>query len=336
MSVCLFLAPDDNSKQQLNVAAMTDTRNTYNDVTSQRGDEGGHKLVAGACGNITADSGDNVMLGLNDVSSHHAASTQACATVVMEINPINCADDKKRPLSVSSVSSSVSSSSSLPRHQRKKLATCALSTQHGTLLSSNGLNCVSSIEEDLDQTDQASLSDVRIVNGIVVRDTKISPLAMDSSSSENSSNRESCDDMKLCGDCSLTKYDDTSASDDTSDANSANCATSQTEAKLAKSAVTSGELADSSAAPKEEPHRKRGSVKAYTPLCDPHGRAPRTTQPNVTNQESLFDSSRVWSAQTFKVIQEILTTERVYVRDLQDIVQVSVCMRAFLACYFCV
>ena len=226
--------------------------------------------------------------------------TAAGTHVPMEVMSL-LSDDKKRPLSVGSVSSS--SSSSLPRHQRKKLATCVTSSCTNT-----GAQCNESIEED-DDVSCDDLDDVTsatqlcdVMNGHVANDDDEDATPTSSPHQERHSREASSD-----------------SSEKTSDDVSIGVQTNST------------------------------SPRNYVALCAAHARGPRTTQPSVANARSDVTeqaahntppplqlpppsspppvppptpTSKTWPSQIVKGVQEILSTERTYVRDLQDIVQV--------------
>ena len=246
---------------------------------------------------------------LTVTSAAEVNMTAVTSHVVMEVASL-VSDDKKRPLSVGSVSSS--SSSSLPRHQRKKLATCVTS-----VYANGGAQCNESIEEDDDVSCDVDLDDVTsanqmcdVMNRNVVDDEQDDEEVTPTSSPHQERHKDKC------------------ASPETRD--------------------------DVTNTPETQAHASPRS--SYVAFCAAHARAPRTTQPSVANArtDTTCDvttlppslpsplqlpppspppvppptpTSKAWPSQIVKGVQEILSTERTYVRDLQDIVQVSVFTR---------
>ena len=248
---------------------------------------------------------------------------------IMDVTLTEMSDDKKRPLSVSSVTSSVSSSSSLPRHQRKKLATCQLMTSHAShqMATSQHLNNVS-IEEDQSIPNSEGLFDNSMVdncdefqNYLNQNRINLKEIPHDGSleSAKDSGSLASGESASISRDISGENFSENSDISDMS------ALSSVSGAAVAQNDVTKTDtdLNDPASDHNGIPRKRGSTVKPYTPLCDPHGRAPRTTLPSVTStQDTLLEAARAWSSHTYKVIQEIVSTERVYVRDLQDIVQV--------------
>ena len=183
-------------------------------------------------------------------------------------------DAKKRPLSVSSTSSS--STSSLPRHQRKKMASMATSPMANNVPSvQNPVAMDYSVHHDNSMV--ATCNSPGLVSGNVME--------MDIASEDEDEQVATRGTDCTC-DVSKTKVDSPSAKNNVS--------------------IVTG-------------HGYTGSEQL-----------PCQQQLDDTDDQIRFDNNNADSRLSYidKVVTEILETERTYVRDLEEIIQVSSCIKA--------
>ena len=228
-----------------------------------------------------------------------------CCAVAGGINrQLTETDAKKRPLSISSTSSSVSSSS-LPRHQKKKVATSAL-------LSSSILNSEHRCETSKDHQDSNSnftgqnstcsspqKSPCHIVSGVGTDNNK----QLASESYVDSSSRTT-----PCTSCrhSRTGFNDHNHICDITEVNELN----------------TSDILDS---PGQDLNRS---------LSDPGGggHAVVTAPPKSPSVSSTHSHRFVLdfgASYLSKVVHEVMETERIYVNDLRDIIQVRNLLESF-------
>lgn len=230
---------------------------------------------------------------------------------VMNTVSISDAEARKRPLSISSTSSSVSSSSSLPRRQHKKIATmvtlpsggnimtsltgdqyCDLCNQHGQCphkiqrtdaLQSGQCSCAQSSK-------QGQLRHVCRVHGPAV-DVSIAKSICNHSSTgpTKCSHMGNVNEFSELSDQKITQVCKRSTSNE-----ARNCM-----------------LSSSNNLPGNDLSRSLSDPGSVTTCKTSHGCS-----------HSVSCSHRCTCSYLSKVVQEIIETERVYVKDLRDIVQV--------------
>jgi hypothetical protein len=207
-------------------------------------------------------------------------------------------DAKKRPLSVSSTSSSVSSSSSLPRHQRKKIATMttfanslsvdqycdwckhANDCPHKTQRSDNFAQCTCA-----QSTKEGQLRHVCRVHGPSV-DVSVA--------------------KSVCPNCNHSRVGFTAEHSHICDIREVN------EASINDS----------------DTHSDNRSIDLNRSASDPGGGSGHQRSPSAASHSHRFVLDLVGSY-LGKVTHEILETERIYVTDLRDILQVTTLLSYF-------